>query len=229
VIRRIEARNANETAHQTLQACGRVFRYAIATARAERDPSRDLAGALAPVIERHHASITDPKAVGALLRAIETYNGSFVTKCALRLAPLVFVRPGELRKAEWSEFDFSKAEWRIPAVRTKMRSPHIVPLARQALEVLDELRPMTGNGRLHFPSVLGKDRPMSDNTVNEALRRLGYTRDEMTGHGFRSMASTLLNEQVGIEMPLNASLRMRSETQFVRHTTMLSICQNGGR
>ena len=195
MIRRVESRNANETAHRTLQHCSQVFRYAIATARADRDPSRDLAGALAPVIERHHASITDPKGVGALLRAIETCNGSFVTKCALRLAPLVFVRPGELRKAEWSEFDVEKAEWRIPAARMKMRSPHIVPLARQALEVIDEIKPLTGDGRLLFPGVLSKERPMSDNTVNAALRRLGYTRDEMTGHGFRSMASTLLNEQ----------------------------------
>jgi integrase len=195
VIRRIESRNANETAHRTLQACGRVFRYAIATARADRDPSRDLAGALAPVIERHHASITDPKGVGALLRAIQTYNGSFITKCALRLAPLVFVRPGELRMAEWSEFDLDKAEWRIPAVRMKMRTPHIVPLSRQVAQVIEELKPLTGDCRLLFPGVLSKERPMSDNTVNAALRRLGYTREEMTGHGFRSMASTLLNEQ----------------------------------
>jgi integrase len=194
-IRRIEARNANETAHRTLQACGRVFRYAVATGRADRDPSRDLSGALAPIIERHHASITDPKGVGALLSAIETYNGSFTTKCALRLAPLVFVRPGELRKAEWSEFDVDKAEWRIPAARMKMRSPHIVPLSRQAVEVIEELKPFTGGSRLLFPSALSKEKPMSDNTVNAALRRLGYTREEMTGHGFRSMASTLLNEQ----------------------------------
>jgi len=129
------------------------------------------------------------------MRSIEAYTGSFVTKCALRLAALVFVRPGELRKAEWSEFDLDKAEWRIPAERMKMRSPHIVPLSRQAVEVISELKPLTGNGLLLFPGEFTKQRPMSENTVNCALRRLGYTRDEMTGHGFRSMASTLLNEQ----------------------------------
>jgi integrase len=195
VLRRIESRNANETAHRVLRYCGRIFRYAIAMARADRDPSRDLMGALAPVIERHRAAITEPKAAGALLRAIESYNGSFVTKCALRLAPLVFVRPGELRMAEWAEIDLDKAEWRIPAARMKMRSPHIVPLSSQALAVFEELRPLTGQGRFVFPGALSSERAMSDNTVNAALRRLGYTRDEMTGHGFRSMASTLLNEQ----------------------------------
>jgi integrase len=195
VLRRIESRSANDTAHRALQDCGRIFRYAIATARADRDPSRDLAGALAPITVRHYPTIIDPKGVGALLRSIETYTGSFVTKCALRLAALVFVRPGELRQAEWSEFNFDKAEWRIPADRMKMRSPHIVPLARQAVEVINELKPLTGNGALLFPGEFKKDRPMSENTVNAALRRLGYTRDEMTGHGFRSMASTILNEQ----------------------------------
>lgn len=195
VLRRVESRGANETAHRALQTCGRIFRYAIATGRADRDPSRDLAGALAPVTERHRASITDPKAVGALLRAIEGYRGSYVTKCALQLAPLVFVRPGELRFAEWSEFDLDKAEWRIPAPRMKMRSPHIVPLAKQSVSVLRELQPLTGEGRLLFPGAMNKERAMSENTVNGALRRLGYSGEEITGHGFRSMASTLLNEQ----------------------------------
>jgi integrase len=195
VLRRIESRSANDTAHRALQDCGRIFRYAIATSRADRDLSRDLAGALAPITVRHYPTIIDPKGVGALLRAIEAYTGSFVTKCALRLAALVFVRPGELRKAEWSEFDLEKAEWRIPAERMKMRSPHIVPLARQAVQTITELRPLTGDGPLLFPGEFNKQRPMSENTINSALRRLGYTREEMTGHGFRSMASTMLNEQ----------------------------------
>jgi integrase len=194
-LRRIEGRGAHETAHRALQNCARVFRYAVVTDRTDRDIARDLAGALAPVVEQHHASITDPRGVGALLRAIKGYQGSLVTKCALCLAPLVFVRPGELRKAEWSEFDFEKFEWRIPAERMKMKTPHLVPLSRQSAEILDELRPLTGAGRFVFPGELDKSRPMSDNTVLSALRRLGYATTEMTGHGFRSMASTLLNEQ----------------------------------
>ncbi|MGH8584662.1 MAG: tyrosine-type recombinase/integrase [Gammaproteobacteria bacterium] len=195
VLRRIEARGAIETAHRVHQNCGRVFRYAIATGRAERDPAADLRGALPPVAEKHHAAITDPKAIGALLRAIDGYQGSFVTQCALRLAPLVFVRPGELRAAEWSELDLDAGEWRIPAERMKMGAIHIVPLSHQAVEALRELHPLTGSGRYVFPSERTRARPMSENTVNAALRRLGYAKDETTGHGFRSMASTLLNEQ----------------------------------
>jgi len=195
LLRKVEARGAIETAHRTLQNCSQVFRYAVATGRAERDPTLDLRGALAPVTERHHPSITDPKAIGALLRAIDGYDGSLVTKCALRLAPLTFVRPGELRRAEWSEFDLDKAEWRIPAERMKMREQHIVPLSSQAVSVLEELHPLTGRGTLVFPGVRSSSRPMSENTVNAALRRLGYAKDQMTGHGFRSMASTHLNEQ----------------------------------
>ena len=195
VLRRIEARGAIETAHRAHQNCGRVFRYAIATGRAERDPAADLRGALPPVKEKHHAAITDPKAIGALLRAIDGYQGSFVTQCALRLAPLTFVRPGELRKAEWSEIDLEAAEWRIPAERMKMRAVHIVPLSVQVLASLRELYPLTGSGHYVFPGLRTPSRPMSENTVNAALRRLGYAKDEMTGHGFRSIASTLLNEQ----------------------------------
>jgi integrase len=195
VLRRIEARGAIETAHRAHQNCGRVFRYAIATGRAERDPAADLRGALPPVKEKHHASLTDPKAIGALLRAIDGYQGSFISQSALRLAPLTFVRPGELRKAEWSEIDLDAAEWRIPAERMKMKAPHIVPLSAQALGILRELHPLTGTGHYVFPGLRTPTRPMSENTVNAALRRLGYAKDEMTGHGFRSMASTLLNEQ----------------------------------
>jgi integrase len=194
-LRRIENRGAVETAHRVLQTCGQVLRYAIATGRAERDLSVDLRGALPPVVATHHASITEPKAIGELLRAIEGYKGSFVTKCALRLAPLVFVRPGELRNAEWDEINLGQADWRIPGARMKMRVLHVVPLSKQAVSVLEELHPLTGRGKYLFPSVRTPKRPMSENTVNAALRRLGYTNDQMTGHGFRSMASTLLNEQ----------------------------------
>ena len=193
-IRRIEARGAIETAHRTLQNCGQVFRYAVASGHADRDISGDLRGAIAPSKEKHHASVTDPKDVAALLRIIETYQGSFVTMCALRLAPMLFVRPGELRHAEWSEIDLDKAEWRIPAAKMKMREQHIVPLCRQVVAIMRELYPLTGEGRYLFPSVRTSARPMSENTVNAALRRLGYAKDEMTGHGFRSMASTMLNE-----------------------------------
>ncbi|MEZ5585231.1 MAG: tyrosine-type recombinase/integrase [Candidatus Competibacteraceae bacterium] len=195
VVRRIEHRGALETAHRVLQNCGQVFRYAVATGRAERDPSQDLRGALPPARETHHASITDPKAIGQLLRAINGYQGSFITQCALRLAPLVFVRPGELRRAEWTEIDLDNGEWRVPASKMKARDPHTVPLSSQALAILRELYPVTGDGRYLFPSVRSLSRPMSENTVNGALRRLGYDKDEMTGHGFRSMASTILHEQ----------------------------------
>lgn len=195
VVRRIESRGALETAHRALANCGQVLRYAVATGRAERDSSADLRGALPPVRQRHHATIIDPTAIGALLRAIEGYTGSLVTKCALRLAPLVFVRPGELRRAEWAEFNLDAAEWRIPAERMKMRVHHIVPLSTQAVAILRELQPLTGVSRHVFPGARTRSRPMSENTVNAALRRLGYGSDDMTGHGFRSMASTLLNEQ----------------------------------
>jgi len=194
-LRRIESRGAIETAHRAQQNCSQVFRYAVATGRADRDSTADLRGALTPVKERHHASITDPKRVGELMRAIDGYRGSFITKSALRLAPLVFVRPGELRKAEWVEFDLDGAEWRIPAARMKAREQHIVPLAKQAVAILQDLYALTGDKQHVFPGVRTNGRAMSENTVNAALRRLGYAKDEMTGHGFRSMASTLLNEQ----------------------------------
>jgi integrase len=194
-LRRIEARGAIETAHRALQNCGRVFRYAIATGRAERDTAADLRGVLPPAKEKHHAAITDPKAIGGLLRAIDGYQGAFVTQCAMRLAPLTFVRPGELRAAAWSEINLEGDEWRIPAAKMKMRAVHIVPLSHQAVAILRELHPLTGSGRYVFPSLRTAARPMSETTMNAALRRMGYAKDEMTGHGFRSMASTLLNEQ----------------------------------
>ncbi|MET0043383.1 MAG: integrase arm-type DNA-binding domain-containing protein [Candidatus Thiodiazotropha sp. 6PLUC3] len=195
ILRRIENRGALETAHRIHQSCGQIFRYAVATGRAQRDPSADLKGALPPTRQRHHASITEPKKIGELLRVIEGYEGSLVTRCALQLASLTFVRPGELRHAEWSEINLEKAEWRIPPEKMKMRTLHIVPLSTQALAVLNEIKPLTGRGKYVFPGVRTNRRPMSENTVNAALRRLGYTKEEMTGHGFRSMASTILNEQ----------------------------------
>lgn len=183
---RIESRGALDTAHRAHQNCGQIFRYAVATGRAERDPCGDLRGALPPSKDKHHASIIDPQSIGSLLRAIDGYQGAFVTKCAMRLAPLVFVRPGELRGAEWSEIDLDKAEWRIPAAKMKMRDPHIVPLSTQAVAILQEIHPLTGRGRYVFPSARtpNGDRCMSENAVLAALRRLGYSKDEMTGHGF---------------------------------------------
>ncbi|MBU1002363.1 MAG: tyrosine-type recombinase/integrase [Proteobacteria bacterium] len=196
LVQRIEKRGAVEVARRVRQILSQVFRYAIVTERADRDPAADIQGALPPATKvKHHASITEPKKIGGLLRAIDAYDGTMIGRCALRLAPLVFLRPGELRKAEWAELDLDAAEWRIPAEKMKMRQPHIVPLSRQALEVLRDIREVTGNGRYVFPSVRTDTRPMSDNTVNAALRRLGYSKDEMTCHGFRSMASTVLNEQ----------------------------------
>jgi integrase len=194
-LRRIEARGKHETAHRVRSLAGRVFRYAVATGRAQHDVAADLKDALAPVKSRNFASVTEPARVGELLRAIDGYTGQPVTAMALKLAPLVFVRPGELRGAEWSEFDLEGAEWRIPAARMKMGEQHIVPLSRQAVAIVRELHALTGRGRYVFPSLLSAERPMSDNTINASLRRLGYTSDEQTGHGFRSMASTLLNEQ----------------------------------
>ncbi len=151
VLRRIEAKGALETAHRVKQVCGQVFRYAIATGRAERDPSGDLRGAIPPASGKHMATITDPKEIGGLLRSIDDYRGNIVTRCALQLAPLVFVRPGELRQAEWSEFDLEMAEWRIPAEKMKAGAVHIVPLSRQALGILREIHPLTGHGRYVFP------------------------------------------------------------------------------
>lgn len=194
-VRRVESRGALELAHRIREYSGQVFRYAVATGRAERDPSGDLKGALPPVKSKHHASVTDPKQIGDLMRAINGFTGSFITKCALQLAPLVFVRPGELRHAEWAEIDLDAAEWRIPSHKMKMQDRHIVPLSKQAVEIMRALQPLTGSGRYLFPSVRTTDRAMSENTVNAALRRMGYEKHEMTGHGFRSMASTLLHEQ----------------------------------
>lgn len=192
VIRRIEERGALETAHRALSNCGQVFRYAIATGRAERDSSQDLRGALPPVKTKHFAAQTDPKRFGDLLKIFDDYQGSLIVRSALRLAPLFFVRPGELRHAQWEDFDFEKAQWSF--IVTKTNTPHIVPLATQALEILAELQPLTGNSTYVFPSARSNSRPMSDNAILAALRRLGISKEEASGHGFRATARTLLDE-----------------------------------
>ena len=195
VLRRAESRGHNETAHRLRTLCGQVFRYAVATARINSDPSRDLKGALKPVVPTHMPTITEPKKVGQLLRDIEGFEGTFVVQCALKLTPYLFVRPGELRKAEWSEIDLEAAEWRLPAEKMKMRRIHIVPLADQCVAILREIQALSGNGRYVFPSIRDVRRPMSENTINVALRRLGYEKGEICAHGFRGMASTILHEQ----------------------------------
>lgn len=197
VLRRVEARGALDTAHRAKMDCGRVFRYAIATGRADRDPAADLKGALPTAKQGHFSAITDPKAVAPLLRAIEEFTGSFVVKCALRLAPILFVRPGELRHAEWTEFDLEAAEWNIPGPKMKMKVPHLVPLSKQALEILKELHPLTGSGRYVFPNLRSPLRPMSEVAILAALRRLGFDKSEMSVHGFRAMARTILDEVLG--------------------------------
>jgi integrase len=193
-LRRIESGGHHETAHRMKQRISQVYRYAIAHGLAKSNPASDLSDALQPIASRSRAAITDPGEIGGLLRAIETFHGQFATECALKLSPFVFVRPGELRRAEWSEFDLDAAEWRIPGEKMKMREEHVVPLATQAVAILRELHPLTGAGRYLFPGARAPTRPMSENTINAALRRLGYDSDTMCGHGFRALASTRLNE-----------------------------------
>lgn len=198
VLRRIEGRGVIETAYRAKTNISQVIRYAIATGRAERDPCPDLRGALSPTSKTHFAAITDPKAVGELLRAIDSFKGTFLVKCALQLSPLLFVRPGELRKAEWADVDLDKAEWRYLVTKTKTQ--HLVSLSTQAVAILRELFDLTGHRRYLFPGARDPNRPMSDAAVNAALRRLGYdTRTEITGHGFRAMARTILAEELHIK------------------------------
>ena len=196
VVRRIEARAALETAHRALSNCGQVFRYAVATGRAIRDPSGDLRGALTPVKGEHFAAITEPKRAAELLRALDGYQGTLTVQCALRLAPLVFVRPGELRKAQWADIDLDAAEWRYNV--TKTATAHIVPLSAQAVAILRELHPLTGTSQFVFPGARSTKRPMSDNAILAAMRRMGIGKDEMSGHGFRAMARTILDEVLGV-------------------------------
>lgn len=216
-LRRIEERGAIETAHRALQNCGQIFRYAVVTGRAERDPTPALRGALPPVKDTHYPAMTEPRKIGDLLRAMDDYEGTLVTRCALRLAPLVFVRPGELRKAEWSEIDLDAAQWNIPAARMKMRVPHLVPLSTQAVTILREVHALTKDGRYVFPSARGGDRPMSDNAILAALRRMGIAKEEMTGHGFRAMARTVLDEVLHIR------------PDFIEHQLAHSVRDPNGR
>lgn len=199
VIRRIENRGALETAHRARTNCGQVLRYAVATGRCERDPSVDLRGALPPAKGKHFAATTEPSKLAGILRAMDGYEGDLTVRCALRLAPLVFVRPGELRHAEWKDIDTSLGvypEWRYRVSKTDV--DHIVPLSRQAVEILRELQPLTGQGRYVFPGARTSKRPMSDNAILAAMRRLGIGKDEMTGHGFRAVARTILDEVLGV-------------------------------
>lgn len=194
VIQPIEKKGQNETARRLMQIIGQIYRYAVITGRAKRNSVTDLHGAIRPRNVTHRAAVTEPKKVAQLLRDIDDYDGYFPIVCALKLGPLVFVRPTELRAAEWNEFDFEAGEWRIPATRMKMKQIHIVPLSRQAVKILKELQEFSGSGKLLFPSIRTATRPLSDATVLNAIRRMGYAKDEMSTHGFRSLASTLLNE-----------------------------------
>jgi integrase len=196
-LRKIEARGRNETAHRAGQVAGMVFRFAVASGRAESDPTTALRGALAKVMVTNRPAPTDPRQIGELLRGIDGYQGQPAVMAALKLAPLLFVRPGELRGARWAEFDLEAKEptWRIPAERMKMKEPHIVPLSTQAIEILRWLHPITGDAELLFPSLRSKTRPISENTLNAALRRLGFAKDEVTAHGLRATSSTCLTEQ----------------------------------
>jgi integrase len=196
VIRRIESRGASDTAHRAKNNCSQVLRYAVATGRRERDPSVDLRGALAPVKGEHFAATTDPGRLAEILRAMDAYAGTLPVRCALRLAPLVFVRPGELRRAEWKDIDLEAEEWRYTV--TKTDTPHIVPLSRQAVAILRELKPLTGDGTLVFPGARSLKRPMSDNAVLAAMRYLDIGKEEMSGHGFRAVARTILDEVLGV-------------------------------
>jgi integrase len=198
VLRRIDGRGARYTAHKVRSEISQICRYAIATGRATRDPARDLIGAIPPAKEKHFAAITEPAKVGEMLRAFDAFSGTFPVQCALKLAPMLFCRPGELRQAEWKDFDLDRAEWRY--LVTKTNTPHLVPLARQAVAILRELHRLTGRGRYLFPGARDATRPMSDAAINAALRRLGFdTREEITGHGFRAMARTILHEELHVK------------------------------
>lgn len=196
-VRKVEARGSIDTAHRAKQICGQIFRYAVAVGLADRDVTADLRGALAEIPKAHFAAITEPKQAGDLMRSIFDYTGHPGTVAALKLSPLVFVRPGELRTAEWAEIDLEAAEWRIPGSKMKMKVDHIVPLSTQAVEILRSVHPISGHGRYVFPSLRTGERPMSDNTINAALRGLGYSKEVHTAHGFRAMARTILDEVLG--------------------------------
>ncbi|WP_445355709.1 tyrosine-type recombinase/integrase [Microbulbifer sp. EKSA008] len=199
-LRRIESRGTLETAHRVKRVASQVFRFAVATGRADRDPTTDLSGALTPTKKRHLAAITDPAEVGCLLTAIEEYQGTPAVRAALKLSPLLFCRPGELRKLEWTEINWEAKQIEFPSEKMKMGQPHIIPLAEQSLAILREVEPLTGRGKYVFPSARGQSRPLSDNAVRTALRSLGYDNETMTAHGFRAMARTLLDEVLGFRV-----------------------------
>jgi len=194
VLRRVENRGAIDTAHRAHQTSGQVFRYAVATGKAERDPSSDLRGALKIHVKKHHAAITDPKELGKLLLAMDSFSGTPVVKAALQLSPLLFARPKELRHMEWTEIDWDEALWLVPADKMKMKEPHIVPLSKQAIAILEEIHSLTGRGKYVFPSARGGSRPLSENGVRVALRTMGFDNSVMTAHGFRATARTILDE-----------------------------------
>lgn len=215
VLHRIEKRGALETAHRTRGKCGEIFRYAIATGRAERDISQDLQGALPPTIKNHLAAITKPEEVATLLKIMDGYKGGLVVRSALLLAPLVFVRPGELRHAEWKDIDLANKEWCYYVTKTK--SDHIVPLSKQAIAILEELHPLTGNSRYVFPGLRSNKKPMSDNAILAAMRSMSIPKEEMTGHGFRAMARTILDEVLGYR------------PDFIEHQLAHSVKDPNGR
>jgi integrase len=201
-VQRIEARGAIETAHRVKQVCGQVFRYAVASSIVERDITSDLKGALAPPKKTNYAAITEEKQAADLMRSIYGYEGHAFAKAAMKLSALLFVRPGELRAAEWSEINLDAAEWRIPAIKMKMKIDHIVPLSKQAIEILRSVEPMSGHCKYVFPSIRTDDRCLSENTINAALRSMGYPKTVMTAHGFRAMARTILDEVLGERVDL---------------------------
>lgn len=216
-VQKMEARGAIESAHRVKQVCGQVFRFAVATGLAERDVTADLKGALATVPKSHFAAITEPKEVTGLMRAIHSYSGHPYSTAALKLSPLVFVRPGELRSAEWTEIDLDAAEWRIPGVKMKMKNDHIVPLSTQAVDILLSVHPMSGHGKFVFPSIRTGERCMSENTVNAALRSLGFSKEVMTAHGFRAMARTILDEV------------LEERVDFIEHQLAHTVSDANGR
>ncbi len=226
LLRKIEERGAVETAHRILQSCGQIFRYAVGGGRIDSDPCRDLRGQLPPVKSDHHAAIIEPSKIATLMQSLQTYNGMFITRCAIQLLPYVFVRPGELRNAEWTEIDLDTALWKIPAEKMKMKADHLVPLSHQAVAILQNIKPLTQHcSRYVFHSLRTTQRPISDNTLNSTLRRMGFSKEEMTAHGFRAMARTNLDEVLKfrfevIEMQLahavrDANGRAYNRTQYL--------------
>lgn len=214
-VRRIEDRDALDTAHRAMGTCSQIFRYAVATGRIDRDPTRDLRGALSPAQGGHFAAQTEPRRFAEILKMLDAYEGTFIVQCALRLAPLVFARPGELRRAEWADIDLEAKEWRY--VVTKTKTQHIVPLSRQAVDILRELQSLTGDSRYVFPGARSNKRPMSDNAILAALRRLGIPKEEMSGHGFRAAARTILDEVLGVR------------PDFIEHQLAHSVRDPNGR